>query len=191
MTCKSAQLNASKDVTGTEADCVAIEISQAFQPRGSYADSVGIACLVTYWVMFSLLPGLTGTPSMPVAIIWAVISAAFVYKNTRSHSMSAGISRLIGTLINVSALFGFPRTPAGMAIPITVGTIATIWLDRSGEISVTSITTAVVLIVSTGDPQKAWQQPCCVFWSPSSVSSSPSSANGPPHLCLIKILEKA
>jgi len=74
---------------------------------------VGIACLVTYWVMFSLLPGLTGTPSMPVAIIWAVISAAFVYKNTRSHSMSAGISRLIGTLINVSALLGFlARQPA-------------------------------------------------------------------------------
>ena len=46
-----------------------------------------------------------------------------------------------------------------MAILIAIGTVATIWLDRSGEIGVTAITTAVVLVVSTGDPQKAWQQP--------------------------------
>ena len=129
----------------------------------AYAAGMGIACLVTYWVMISLLPGLTGTCGTPVAIIWAVISAAFVYKDTRSHSMSAGISRLIGTLISVvlcSAFLAlFRPSPVGMAILIAIGTIATIWLDRSGEIGVTAITTAVVLVVSTSDPQKAWQQP--------------------------------
>jgi hypothetical protein len=46
-----------------------------------------------------------------------------------------------------------------MAILIAVGTIATIWLDRSGESGLTATTTAVVLVVSTRGPQKAWQQP--------------------------------
>jgi uncharacterized membrane protein YgaE (UPF0421/DUF939 family) len=129
----------------------------------AYAAGLGMACLVAYWVMISLLPGLTGTSSTPVAIIWAVISAAFVYKDTRSHSMSAGISRLIGTLISVvlcSAFLAlFRPSPVGMAILIAIGTIATIWLDRPGEIGVTAITTAVVMIVATSEPQDAWQQP--------------------------------
>jgi uncharacterized membrane protein YccC len=129
----------------------------------AYAAGMGVACLVTYWVMVLLLPGLTGTSSAPVAIIWAVISAAFVYKDTRSHSMLAGISRLIGTLISVvlclAFLALFRPSPVGMAILIAIGTIATIWLDRSGEIGVTATTTAVVLVVLTSDPQKAWQQP--------------------------------
>jgi uncharacterized membrane protein YccC len=46
-----------------------------------------------------------------------------------------------------------------MAILIALGTIATISLDRSDEIGVTAITTTVVLVISTSDPQKAWQQP--------------------------------
>src|SRR5258708_33124885 len=91
----------------------------------AYAAGMGIACLVTYWVMTSLLPGLTGTSSTPVAIIWAVISAAFVYKDTRTHSMSAGISRLIGTLISVvlcsAFLLLFRPSPTGMAILIAIG----------------------------------------------------------------------
>jgi uncharacterized membrane protein YccC len=129
----------------------------------AYAVGTGIACLITYWVMISLLPGLTARPSTPVAIIWAVISAAFIYKDTRSHSMSAGISRLLGALISVVLCSTFPTlfqpSPVGMAILIAIGTIATIWLDRSGEIGVTGMTTAAVLVVSIGDPQKAWQQP--------------------------------
>jgi uncharacterized membrane protein YccC len=129
----------------------------------AYAAGLGIACLVTYWVMVSLLPGLTGRPSTPVAMIWAVISAAFVYKDTRSHSISAGISRLIGTLISVVLCLAYlsllRASPVGMAILLAIGTILTTWLDRPGEIGVTAITTAVVMIVATSEPQDAWQQP--------------------------------
>jgi uncharacterized membrane protein YccC len=124
---------------------------------------MGVACLAAYWVMNSLLPSLTGTPSTPVSIIWAVISAAFVYKDTRSHSFSAGRSRLIGTLISVvlclAYLALFRASPVGMAILIAIGTFATTWLDRPDEIGVTAITTVVVLVLAASEPQKAWQQP--------------------------------
>jgi uncharacterized membrane protein YccC len=129
----------------------------------AYAARMGIACLVTYWVVISLLSGLTGVSSTPVAIIWAVISAAFVYKDTRSHRTAAGISRLIGTLISVvlcSAFLAlFQASPVSMTILIAIGTIAAIWLVRFGDIGVTAITTAVVMVVSISDPQKARQQP--------------------------------
>jgi uncharacterized membrane protein YccC len=46
-----------------------------------------------------------------------------------------------------------------MAILLAIGTILTTWLDRPGEIGVTAITTAVVMIVATSEPQDAWQQP--------------------------------
>jgi uncharacterized membrane protein YgaE (UPF0421/DUF939 family) len=129
----------------------------------AYAVGIGIACLVTYWVVTLLVPGLTGMPSPPVAIIWSVISTAFVYRDTRSHSLSAGISRLIGTLISVvlclAYLSLFRASPIGMAILIAIGTIFTTWLDRPGEIGVTAITTAVVMIVAMSEPRDAWQQP--------------------------------
>ena len=61
----------------------------------AYAADMAIACLITYWVVAFLLPNLAGRPSTSVGILWAVISTVFVYKDTRSHSLSAGISRLI------------------------------------------------------------------------------------------------
>jgi uncharacterized membrane protein YccC len=158
------QLNASKDVTAHGGKTVwRLKSHEPSNREVAYAAGMGVACLVTYWVMTTLLLGLTGTSSTPVAIIWAVISAAFVYKDTRSHSLSAGISRLIGTLISVvlclAYLSLFRASAVGMAILLAIGTIFTTWLDRPGEIGVTAITTAVVMIVATSEPQDAWQQP--------------------------------
>ena len=63
----------------------------------AYAIDMAIACLITYWVMIFLLPRLVGWPSTSVGVLWAVISTVFVYKDTRTHSLSAGISRLTAT----------------------------------------------------------------------------------------------
>jgi hypothetical protein len=115
MTCKSAQLIIERCHRHGGKTASRLKFHKPSSREVAYAAGVGIASLVTYWIMFSLLPGLAGTSSTPVANIWAVISVAFVYKNTRSYSMSAGISRLIGTLINVSALFGFPRIVSAFA----------------------------------------------------------------------------
>jgi uncharacterized membrane protein YccC len=129
----------------------------------AYAMDMAIACLVTYWVVAFLIPNLAGRPSTSVGILWAVISTVFVYKDTRSHSLSAGISRLIATMIGLALCLSYllllPITSFGMAVVIFVGTLVTISLERHDEIGLTAITTAVVMIVAASEPQNAWQQP--------------------------------
>jgi uncharacterized membrane protein YgaE (UPF0421/DUF939 family) len=129
----------------------------------AYAVDMAIACLITYWVVASFLPNLAGRSSTSVGILWAVISTVFVYKDTRSHSLSAGIARLIATIISLILcliyLLLFPITSFGMAVLLFVGTLVTILLGRRDEIGLTAITTAVVMIVAASDTQNAWQQP--------------------------------
>jgi hypothetical protein len=85
----------------------------------AYAVDMAIAWLITYWVVAFFLPNLAGRRSTSVGILWAVISTVFVYKDTRSHSLSAGISRLIATMISLILclfyLLLFPITSFGMA----------------------------------------------------------------------------
>lgn len=129
----------------------------------AYAVDLSIACLITYWVAIFLLPYITGKPAAPVGILWAVISAAFVYRDTRSRSVAAGISRLVATLVSfvlcLAYLYLFPASPFGMAILIVIGALVITSLGRPDEIGLTTITTAVVMIVATNDPENAWAQP--------------------------------
>jgi uncharacterized membrane protein YccC len=133
----------------------------------AYAVDMSIACLITYWVVAFFLPNLVARPPTPVGILWAVISTVFVYKDTRSHSLSAGISRVIATTISLTLCLSYllllPATSLGMAALIFVGTLVTTSLGRRDEIGLTAITTAVVMIVAASDPQNAWQQPLLRF----------------------------
>jgi uncharacterized membrane protein YgaE (UPF0421/DUF939 family) len=127
----------------------------------AYAVDMAIACLITYSIMAFLLP-LAGGPGTPVGILWAVISTVFVYKDTRSHSLAAGTSRLIATLISLALCLSYlallPPTPFGMAVLILIGTLITLALGRSDEAGLTAITTAIVMIVAASDPPHASQQ---------------------------------
>jgi uncharacterized membrane protein YgaE (UPF0421/DUF939 family) len=133
-----------------------------FQDRQSNAVDMSIACLITYWLTAFLIPYM-GRPATPVGILWAVISTVFVYKDTRSHSLAAGISRLSATLISLllclSYLSLFPITSVGMAILIAIGTLIAMSLGRHDDIGLTAITTGVVMIVAANEPQNAWLQP--------------------------------
>src|SRR5262245_20138024 len=79
------------------------------------------------------------------------------------HSLSAGMSRLIATMISLTLCLSYllllPITSFGMAALIFIGTLVTISLGRRDEIGLTAITTAVVMIVAASDSQNAWQQP--------------------------------
>jgi uncharacterized membrane protein YgaE (UPF0421/DUF939 family) len=92
-----------------------------------------------------------------------VISAVFVFRDTREHSLSAGISRLFATCVSfalcLAYLLLFPASPLGMAIVITIGALLATLAGRRDEIGLLAITTAVVLIVAAENPQTAWQQP--------------------------------
>jgi uncharacterized membrane protein YccC len=129
----------------------------------SYAVTMAIACLITYWIAAFLTPVVASRPSTPVGILWAVISTVFVYKDTRSHSLAAGISRLIATLASLALcltyLWLLPPTLVGMVALILIGTLIVTVLGQSDDIGLTAITTAVVMIVALNEPANAWQQP--------------------------------
>src|SRR5262245_4896469 len=129
----------------------------------AYAIDMAIACLITYWVMIFLLPRWVSWHSTSVGVLWAVISTVFVYKDTRIHSLSAGMSRLIATfagfalcLIYLSLL---PATTIGMGALITVGVLLMIISGRPDETGLTAITIAVIMIVAANNPPDAWLQP--------------------------------
>jgi uncharacterized membrane protein YgaE (UPF0421/DUF939 family) len=128
----------------------------------AYAVDMSIACLITYWLTAFLIPYM-GRPATLVGILWAVISTVFVYRDTRSRSLAAGISRLAATLISLllclSWLSLFPISSFGMAVLIAIGTLIAMSLGRREDIGLTAITTAVVMIVAANEPQNAWLQP--------------------------------
>ena len=129
----------------------------------AYAVDMAIACLMTYWLAIALLPHLLGRPNTAVGVLWAVIATVFVYRDTRAHSVAAGISRLMAAfaactlcLIYLSLL---PATTIAMAALIAIGAMLMILMGRRDEIGLAAATIAVVMIVAMSDPQDAWQQP--------------------------------
>jgi uncharacterized membrane protein YgaE (UPF0421/DUF939 family) len=128
-----------------------------------YAVSLATAALITYALTTSVTPLLLNRPAEPVGVLWAVISAVYVVKDTREHSLSAGISRLVGTsgsfALCLAYLLFLPANPLGMAILIGIGTLLMMLAGRRDEINLVAITTAVTFIVAAEIPQAAWQQP--------------------------------
>jgi uncharacterized membrane protein YccC len=129
-----------------------------------YAVNLAIVALITYALISSITPLLVNRTAEPIGILWAVISAVFVVKDTREHSLSAGISRLVSTCVSAALclvyhLLFLPANPLGMAILISIGTLLMMLAGRRDEINLVAITTAVILIVATENPLTAWQQP--------------------------------
>ena len=128
-----------------------------------HAVNLAITTFITYALTTSVTPLLTQRPAQPVGILWAVISAVFVFRDTREHSLSAGISRLFATCVSFALclvyLLLFRSNPLGMAILIAIGTLLMTLMGRRDEIGLLAITTAVVLIVAAENQQTAWQQP--------------------------------
>jgi len=63
-----------------------------------------------------------------------VISAVFVFRDTRGHSLSAGISWLFATCVSFALclvyLLIFPANPLGMAILIAIGALLATLVGR-------------------------------------------------------------
>lgn len=129
----------------------------------AYAIDMAAAAVITYCLMTFLIPHLVNRPAHPVGTLWAVISTVFVFRDTRGHSLSAGLSRLIATVVSFALclmyLALFPASPFGLMVLIAIGTLLMMLLGRRGDIALTAITTAVVLIVAASASQDAWQQP--------------------------------
>jgi uncharacterized membrane protein YgaE (UPF0421/DUF939 family) len=128
-----------------------------------YVVEMAIACAISYWIMTSGLARFVDKPSDFLGGMWAVVATVFVFRDTRSTSMSAGLSRLIATCVSFGLCLIyfslFPFQPVGLAAVIGLGTVVMILLDRRDDIITTGITTTVVMVVAAMNPEDAWQQP--------------------------------
>jgi uncharacterized membrane protein YgaE (UPF0421/DUF939 family) len=128
----------------------------------AYAVDMAIACLITYAVMAFLLPH-WGWPTTSVGELWAVISTVFVYKDSRAHSLTAGMARLIATFVSFALcliyLWLLPATIIGMAALIAIAVLLMMLIGRQDEMGLTAITIAVIMIVAADKPQDAELQP--------------------------------
>jgi uncharacterized membrane protein YccC len=130
----------------------------------AYAVAMGLACLITYWIMMEIHDrfGL-GASSKVVGTLWAIVATIYVFRDTRANSLSASIGRIIATVVSFALCFIylllFPFTPVGLVAVLAGGTLIMMALGRRDEIGLTAVTTAVVMLVAAIDAQAAWQQP--------------------------------
>src|SRR6266436_5625768 len=128
-----------------------------------YALEMTIACAISYWITTSGLIAFVDKSSDFLGGMWAVVATVFVFRDTRTNSLSAGFARLIATCVSFALcllyLLLFPFQPLGMAVLIGLGTLVMMILGRREDIVTTGITTAVVMVVAAISPQDAWQQP--------------------------------
>jgi uncharacterized membrane protein YccC len=129
----------------------------------AYSVNMGIACLITYWVITGVLSGLVDRAADLLGGMWAVVAVIFVFRDTRAHALSAGLARLIATCVSFALclpyLLLFPFTALGLAALLGIGTLVMALLGRRDDIATTGITTAVVMVVAAMSPLDAWQQP--------------------------------
>lgn len=128
-----------------------------------YALEMAIACAASYWVITHGLAPFVDKASDLLGGMWAVVATVFVFRDSRTGSLSAGLARLIATGVSFALCFLylvlFPFQPVGLAALIGIGTVIMILLGRREDIVTTGITTAVVMVVAAMSPQEAWQQP--------------------------------
>ncbi len=118
----------------------------------AYSVNMGIACLISYWLITYILSGTVGKDDTYLGGMWAAVATVFVFRDSREHSLSAGAARFVATCVSfvlcLLYLCILPFSPVGMAILLGVGTAVMMTLGRRGDIATTAITTCVVMVVA-------------------------------------------
>jgi uncharacterized membrane protein YgaE (UPF0421/DUF939 family) len=129
----------------------------------AYSVNMAIACMITYQIITHALSGIVANDDKALGGLWATAATIFVYRDSREHSVSAGVARFIATGVSFALcelyLIIFPFTPLGMALLIGIGTVFMMLLGRRDDIVTTGITTVVVMVVAGTNPRDAWLQP--------------------------------
>jgi uncharacterized membrane protein YccC len=129
----------------------------------AYSASLALACLVSYATMTKLLNAVVEGHSDLIGGMWAAVSTAFVFRDSRQKSLSAGVGRFVATCVSFALclpyLWFFRANMAGMGVLLAAGTLVMVVLDRREDIITTAVTTIVVMVVAVVSPADAWEQP--------------------------------
>jgi uncharacterized membrane protein YccC len=103
-----------------------------------FAVEMTIACAISYWVITSGLARFVDKPSDFLGGMWAVVATVFVFRDTSSNSVHAGLARLIATCVSFCLclfyLLLLPFHAIGLAALIGIGTVVMMLLDRREDI---------------------------------------------------------
>jgi uncharacterized membrane protein YccC len=128
-----------------------------------YSIAMALACLISYALMTALADVAVKGHADLVGGMWAAVSTAFVFRDSRLHSLSAGAGRLIASCLSFALclpyLWLFPANALGMAVLLAAGTLLMSMLGRRDDIITTTVTTIVVMVVALKNPVNAWEQP--------------------------------
>jgi hypothetical protein len=139
-----------------------------------YSIAMGLACLISFWIMTDLLNTAVARDDDLLGGMWAAVATAFVFRDAgRAQafvfsdmgraSFAAGAARLIATLVSFALCLVYLSltrpSAAGMALLLAAGTVVLIVFDRRDEIITTAITTIVVMVVAILNPADALSQP--------------------------------
>jgi uncharacterized membrane protein YccC len=128
-----------------------------------YSINMGIACVIAYAITTSILVPATPRDDDLLGGMWAAVATAFVFRDTRAHSLSAGVARFIATCVSFALCWLYltvlPPTAVGIPILVTVGTLVMMLLNRREDIITTAITTIVVMVVAIISPAHARGEP--------------------------------
>jgi uncharacterized membrane protein YgaE (UPF0421/DUF939 family) len=126
-----------------------------------------VACLVTYWIISHCLFRYLDRADDLLGGMWAAVATTFVFRETRSESFAAGVSRLIATAVSfvlcAAYLWILPFNAMGMVALLAIGTFVMKLRGRRDGIVTASVTTIVVLVVAAIDPRHAAEQPLLRF----------------------------
>lgn len=128
-----------------------------------YAIDTAAASLVAHWITTMSLSHLARPDDDLLGGMWAVVATIFVFRETRSESLPAGLSRLADTCVCfalcLAYLLLFPFTAVGIAVLLALGTLILMAQGRHDDIVTAGITTAVVIVIAALSPRQAWEQP--------------------------------
>jgi uncharacterized membrane protein YccC len=129
-----------------------IRIQQATTWNVVHSANMGIAPMIAYAFTTSILGSATARDDDLLGGMWTAVATAFVFRDTRAHSLSAGAARHIATCVSFVLcwpyLAFFPPKPVGIPIRVTVGTLVMMMLNRREDIITTAITTIAVMVVA-------------------------------------------
>jgi uncharacterized membrane protein YccC len=129
----------------------------------AYSVNMAIACLISYWITTTALSGLVGRDIDYLGGMWATVATVFVFRDTRTATVSAGAHRFMATCVSFALcqlyLWIFPFEAVGMAALLGIGTLVMMKLGRREDILTTAITTAVVMVVAAMDTRHARLHP--------------------------------
>src|SRR5258708_24183122 len=84
-----------------------------------YSINMGIACVIAYAITTSILVPATPRDDDLLGGMWAAVATAFVFRDTRAHSLSAGVARFIATCVSFAlcSLYLTVLAPTAVATP--------------------------------------------------------------------------